>query len=278
MSGSSFRRKLLPAARGRLLLAGLACVLLAVAAGAGCGRKTAPRPMFEVLPTPGGLRAWQREGRALVAWPVPAGNTAAAHGGVEGFELLIERLPRDCPSCPPEQAREVELPLASPELRVEGRRAHYGFDLPAGPALWRFRVAVRFDAGTTRPSPMVTLETPATVPAHGLSWGRVPGRGKMPQAVRLYWRLRRERVVRVITGQGAMVEEERFYRANLYRRKPGQPWPLRPINVQPLETGQQILPRPRDGPAEFTLRLVDQFGNEGPAAPPVLIPPAQATP
>ncbi|MCZ6646830.1 MAG: hypothetical protein O7B79_11385 [SAR324 cluster bacterium] len=248
-----------------------------VAAGGACGRQTPPRPVSEVLPRPEGLVAWQREGRVLVAWPMPSAQTAQRLGGVEGFVLLIERLPRDCPSCTPQEEREVDLPAgkgASPPLRVEEGRAYYQFPLPAGTALWRLRVVTEYGAGGTMPSRAVSLETPAEVPAQALAWENVSGGKEAPPSLRLFWRPRREGIFRVITKQGAQLEQARYFRANLYRRRPGQPWPSRPLNVQPLETGQQILPLPREGALEFTLRLVDRFGNEGAASPPVLIAPA----
>ena len=264
----------------------LLALLLPVLAAGACGKRTAPLPIAGTLPVPAGLKAWQREARVMVAWRVAPREQAERHDGLEGFELLVERLPLNCPACPPDERRELALPLheRKPEHRNSGNGAHmleggwayFDFTPPPQPVTWRFRVAARFGAGTGRHSATVFLETPARVPAHRLMWEQAGG-GKPVEgfrAVRLYWRPRRERIVRTITSERVMVKQDRFYRVNLYRRASGGAWPLRPLNVHPVETGQLVL-RVADAEAvAFHLRLVDQFGNEGPPSPPVSIAPA----
>ncbi len=96
---------------------------------------------------------------------------------------------------------------------------------------------------------------------------------------RLTWPLRRERVVRVHGAEGAPVEREVFFRTNVYRRRPHREWPLAPENPEPLAARHWVVTLPAGGaPEQFTVRLVDRAGNEGPAAPPVTITPAQARP
>ena len=264
----------------------LLVVLLPVLAAGACGKRTAPLPIAGTLPVPAGLKAWQREARVMVAWRIVVGEQAEGHGGLEGFELLVERLPLNCPACPPDERRELALPLherkpahgigGDSAYMLQGGWAYFDFTPPPQPVTWRFRVAARFGAGTGRHSATVFLETPARVPAHRLRWEQAGG-GKAAEgfrAVRLYWRARRERIVRTITNERVMVQQDRFYRVNLYRRAAGGVWPQRPLNVHPVEAGQLVV-RVADAEAvAFQLRLVDQFGNEGPASPPVSIAPA----
>lgn len=248
---------------------GLALLLILLALGA-CGRSSAPVPVGSLLPVPEGLVAWQRESRALVAWRVPEERATGLQGGLEAFVLLIDRLPLNCHSCPPDESRELALPLHVESLVVEGDRAIYRFPLPAPAATWRFRIAVRLGVGQGLFSAPVFLDTPARVPVHQLRWapaqGISGGRG-----IRLYWLPRRERVVQILTENKAMVAQDKFFRANLYRREGRAPWPLRPLNIRPLETGQLIVQAPADKAVEYQLRLVDRFGNEGPASPTIAI-------
>lgn len=238
---------------------------------AGCGRKLPPQPILQI--TPGAVRAWQREGSAIVAWPLPSPAEAAHLGGLEGFQLRIARVPARCLACPPSETRELELEMGAGGWRVEERWGFHSFPLPERPSLWRFSVATVYGHGATTHSPIVVLEAPARIPAHALDWEWVEQNEKAPavRRVRLFWEARRERIVRIIKKEGGMVESERFFRVNLYRRRPRRRWPMRALNARPLEVRQVVLALP---PAEgrsrqvwqFTLRLVDQFGNEGPAA------------
>jgi len=101
----------------------------------------------------------------------------------------------------------------------------------------------------------------------------------------LHWTPRRERIVRVISESGAMSERDLFFRTNIYVRETGKSWPGNPINATPLEKGQWIVTPGKTFPAypptaqlEFTLRLVDQNGNEGPLAEPLIISAARFYP
>ena len=250
----------------------------------GCGRRTAPRPAGPAFPPTGAVKVWQRENRILVSWLMPASPVVQRLGGLEGFEVRVERLPLDCFACGPDVVQRVRLAPDAPELQVEAGRAFYGFPLPAEPAAWRITVHTRFEAGSGAPSTVNLLEGIARVPAPALEWSWVGGVGP-PQGsgdVVLFWKPRRERILQVISVAGAVASREQFFRGNVYRRRPGEPWPFLPLNEKPLQERRWTVPAARIGPdqppAEFTLRLVDQFGNEGPVAPPVILPPAPARP
>jgi hypothetical protein len=249
---------------------------LLAAGPAACGRKMPPQPILRAPPA--AIRAWQREGEALVAWSMPGKGIEQRNGGLEGFELLIERLPARCPACPPLAARVASLAVGSAEWQVEGPLGFYRFPLPREPSLWRFRMATVYARGTTANSEVALLEAPADVPVHALAWEWADAEGSAAKRnrVRLFWKARRERIVRILSEQGTMIERERFFRANLYRRGGGRPWPLAPLNARPFQARHAVLAlEPGEGRApvwQFTIRLVDEFGNEGPAAPPVTIP------
>ncbi len=267
---------------GRLLPAG--SLLLIAVLWASCGLRTAPQPVSRKLPTTLGLAVRQQERHAVVAWRMPAGELAEKFGGLNGFALIIARVPADCRACPPESVGRVALEMDSVALRVEAGRAYYRFPLPPGPTAWRIRVATQFGMGRTVFSRAALLEVISEVPRHGLAWkflyarkGAASSGSREPSGVVLYWLPRRERMVRVITKSGVMVEREKQYRANLYRRSPDQPWPLTPLNPAPLQVrqwkmgGRYVTGRARRESLEFALRLVDQFGNEGPKSPPVTL-------
>ncbi len=287
-----------PAAPGKaawsagILLRVLAVLLLT--ATAACGRKLPPQPNLGVAPQE--PRAWQREGTAIVTWPLAAPETERVLGGVKSYLLRIEQVPARCLACAPFRTEELELEPGVGPWRAEGGWAYYTFSLPEQPSLWRFRVATVHERGTTPLSGVALLEAPVEVPAHQLGWEWVPQQEEAEQEkvkqeeveqeeakkrrparrVRLFWKPRRERIVRTVDRAGGMVEKERFFRANLYRRRPGRPWPMKPLNATPLQARQAIVPLPperrRDRRVwEFTLRLVDQFGNEGALAPPVRV-------
>lgn len=280
----------------------ICALLLAMAAVNACGRRTPPMPVDTILPVPSGLVAWQREDELIVAWRINPGEIASqpakrpdgegnaagsgkfeapgqTHGGLEGFVLRIDRFPLNCISCPPEESRKLALPLHAGSMEFKKGRARYRFPLRSQAATWRFQVAARYGDGLGRASAAVLMDTPASVPAHRLQWE--PSRreaSSLGRAIRLFWSPRRERVLRTLTKDGVMVKQDRFFRANIFRRVGSAPWPLRPLNIQPLKTGQLTLRVPTNIPTEFQMRLVDQFGNEGPASPSVLIAPGAGKP
>ncbi len=267
-----------PAAPGGWLPAALGAVLLA-AAVAGCGRKTAPRPVL--LAAAPLVKVWQRDRQAVVAWAMPSGAALLKFDGLAGYVLAWKRFPPLCFAC--DAVEEVELRLVAGHgiFRTEAGWAYYRMPLPEQPADWHFRVATRYGSGATPFSPVALLLGRVDIPAHTLAWKLAPlarnaaGKGAIFRRVQLHWPLRRERIVHTVSKQGSPVEHEEFFRANLYRRIAGRPWPFWPMNQEPVEGPQRIVSLPtgtRGNPApriEFFLRLVDQFGNEGPATPPV---------
>ena len=250
----------------------------------GCGRRTDPQPAARTFPPTGAVKVWQRENRILVSWLMPASPVVQRLGGLEEFEVRVERLPLDCFACGPDSVQRVRLAPDAPGLRVEAGRVFYEFPLPAEPAAWRITVLTRFEAGSGAPSTVKLLEGIARVPAPELEWGWAEGAAPSQPSgdVVLFWKPRRERIVHVISAGGAVANREQFFRANVYQRRTGERWPFLPLNKQPLRVRRWTVPAARIGPdqppVEFTLRLVDQFGNEGPVAPPVLLPPASARP
>ena len=308
------------------------CAAMTVSVLIACGRSGPPVPLDRVLPVPSGLVAWQRDGRALVTWRLPAtekrkveqesgeseqagdnkesgdksgdlgkagkkpqaGQKSGAsgkgeevgeieeeeppYGELEGYSVWIEQLPLNCPSCPPDDSRELALPLHSTSSEhssvVVGGLVHYSFPLPTRPATWRIQVAAQYEAGQGKYSGPVYFDSPVALPAHKLNWTPAKGEAALgKRLIRLYWQPRRERIVRTLTRDGFMVSRDVNFRVNLFRRIGDVPWPLRPLNIQPLETSQLALSISADKAVEFQMRLVDRFGNEGKASPTVVIQP-----
>ncbi len=63
-------------------------VSLAVAILSGCGLKTAPRPVGQVLPPVAGFQVRQRPSEALISWIVPSQADGDRFGGLRGYRLL----------------------------------------------------------------------------------------------------------------------------------------------------------------------------------------------
>ncbi|MEE8435470.1 MAG: hypothetical protein V3S64_11840, partial [bacterium] len=224
-------------------------------------------------------------------------ETAERFGGVRGYRFLLQRHPVFCGVCPPDSTRTVTvrtgtLQAGESGLRREGRRIIYrlsgeigaGGSSSGGPALLRVRMVTLYGSGENRPTRPALLEPPAPMAAPRLMWRWTGAKQAQPgppgrREAQLYWTAKREGVLRVIGAGGRPREREIFLRANLYRRDAPAPWPLTPLNRQPLDTGRWSVTqsgeaaalRAPQGGVEYVLRWIDRFGNEGPPSAPVRI-------
>lgn len=255
------------------LLAALALALLA----GGCGYRTPPRPLSEVIPPTADVRAWQRGDDVVVAWAAPDRARQGRYDGVTGYVLVIGIEPLLCPQCPPGEPRTVAVAGDDPALVAQGGTLYYHLPWPADAGRLRIQVRTRYGLGPSPPGKAVVVERAGDIPPPELHWRRVGG-GGASAPLQFYWEARRERIVQIIGADGRPRERIVHYRANLYRRTPPQPWPPAPLNGRPLtETAWQVaslgasLPPTVPG-EDYVLRYVDQFGNEGPPSEPVRIP------
>jgi hypothetical protein len=241
-----------------------------IAGSAGCGLRTGPQPLTRFVPAPSNLSLRVQDKQVLVSWSVPPPALISRYGAVEEYELELARLPLGCPECRPEWERSLELRPGGAPLMLEGGSAYYRFDPPPAPATWRARVRTRFRRASSPFSAPRLLEGLSAIPRHSLHAEPLADGG-----VRLFWEPHRERIIQVLTTGGGQVERALDYRVNVYRRPVSQPWPETPLNGAPLTATQLLLSQTAPdamgaaGKVEYTLRLVDQFGNEGPAAEPV---------
>lgn len=262
---------------------GLLVALLVLPAFTGCGLKTAPRPLSEVMKPTADVEARQRGDEVLVSWLAPDGGQVERFDRLEGFDLWVQARPMLCLECPPQSPARVELEGDDPALVQQGARYYYALRLPPDAGRLSVDVRTRFGVGTTPAGIPAIVERAADIPAPELRWrwvGRPEG-AEQPansRSVQFYWEAPRERIVQVIDATGRPWERVVQYRANLYRRVAPEPWPLQPLNGAPLEVTQWIVPSlqpdfPDDAAGEaYELRYVDRFGNEGPPSPEVLIP------
>jgi hypothetical protein len=229
------------------------------------------------------VRARLRPEAALISWLEPTEAERRKFHDLKGYRLRVERLPLFCGECPPEGAWEISLAAAGPPTIQEGGRTYYPLPLDERPALLRVEVVTVFGSGANRPSLPLTVERRGPIPAPTLSWrwatgGDAADAAKGPRAVLFHWEARREGTEQVIGVDGRPRERQVFYRANLYRRVPPDPWPLAPLNPQPLEATQWIVPPltaalpARAGREEYALRRVERTGAEGPPSAAVAIP------
>lgn len=259
---------------------GLAAVL---ALAAGCGLKTAPQPLSTILPSVQGLRAWQQGAGLRLSWPDPGGAAARRYGGLEGFEVAIEARPGPCVDCELPDAVTHELAADAPRLERGSGRVFVTFAWPEGMERLQVRLRVEYGAGLAPSTLPVVAERAGRIPGTELGWRWADGGGdESPRtgarAVLLYWQQPLEGTERTLGPDGRPHESERRYGANVYRRVAPAPWPPGPLNGEPLRARQWIVPPLQaEFPAratgeEFRVRLVDRFGNEGPASPPVRVP------
>jgi hypothetical protein len=251
-------------------------------AAAGCGLRTEPRPLSQVLPASEGLRAWQREDALTVSWPVPGGALAERFGGVRGVELAVRVWPLLCPECPPPTARRLWLPADAPELEHHGGRVYLALPLEPEAGRLRLELRVRYGKGLAPRGPAVVVERAGEIPTPDLRWRPAAREGAAPvvgaRTVQFYWTPVQARIVYVVGADGHPREQVRHYRANLYRRIPPAPWPPAPLNAAPLAGVEWTVPPvqasfPTEAPGEeYHLRFVDVSGNEGPPSPSVLVP------
>ncbi|MDH5751050.1 MAG: hypothetical protein OEZ59_01355 [Deltaproteobacteria bacterium] len=292
-SGKDQRGRPGPALAERVWLAlALAVVLIW---GGGCGFKTPPEPLEEKLPPTGDLQARQRTDSVLISWPVPPREQAEK---LEGVRIRLESRPLDCLNCPAglEQTRWVDARGARP-LRRDAGKFWLVLPLPKLPPGHTLRIwlANVYPEGESPPGTLVVLEPAIDIPVPTLLSEPLPVADK-PQAGggrRLYWKQVQERIAMVAEGQGRPVEQLVFFRGNIYGRKPGDPWPEFPLNRDPIEDTQWLLPpvlsvspqgnlsggREQAGSGkqietaqvemEFVLRFVNSLGAEGPASAPV---------
>jgi len=267
---------MISAVRPRLRIAhgSLGMALAAFLTLAGCGLRTDPEPLSRKIPAPQDVRIWQREKTVMVSWRVQPANVVAVYGAASSYEVAVSRLPLGCMECPALAVRTVDLRPGIKPLVLEGERAYYQFDRDGPPASWSARVTARLKRGSSAPSPPAFVEDAGTVPGHGLQWEPVK---EGEPSIRFYWDPRRERRVYTVTKMGGQVEQDVLFRANVYVRVPPGSWPETPVNPRPVEglmwtVRESALPKAQDGSAlEAMLRLVDRFGNEGPASAPVAI-------
>ncbi|MBI4081995.1 MAG: hypothetical protein HY423_05230 [Candidatus Lambdaproteobacteria bacterium] len=267
----------IPAQRGRprrAAFVALIAVLPAALGLPGCGLKTTPKPATLVLPPTEGVTLRQQDREVLLAWRVPTSSSEARWGGLRGYIVRMERRRLYCPLCDPIATRTWRYARDDRALTEEAGLAYVRYAAGAPREMLRFQVSTLFGAGTGAPSQGVALESVADVPAHTLRWQWLSPGSAGSRVARLYWEPRREQIYRILSAEGRLVERERFYRANLYRRVPRSAWPMAPLNPAPLELLQfQATLGGAGAPAlvEFALRLVDQHGNEGPLSLPVTI-------
>lgn len=237
----------------------------------GCGFRTDPQPVSGTIPPTADVQARFREDQILVSWKQPPTGLSRLRGAVVAYYLTVLRLPLGCTDCRPVFEQQVRLRSDSPDLNVEGQTVYFQWKPLGAPTQWLIEVRTRFQSGESAPARPARVEGVGEVPGHTLSFEAVAG----SRQVRLYWRPRQEREVTLLTPGGGREVQPVYYRANVYRRFPPAPWGFTPLNAAPDDTLQYLVQPPaaaaKGGPGqvEYSIRLVDQFGNEGPLAPPV---------
>ena len=246
-------------------------ICIAVGVLSACGFRTNPIPATETIPVTADQRARFRDDSILISWKVPEPGLVSLRGEVKSYEVILRELPLACIDCPPVSTRHVVLTSGNPYLTLENPTLYYPWKPAGPPAQWLVQVQTHFQSGDSLLGTALLVAEPNETPAPPLSFEPI----KSSLQVRLFWQPRQERVVHVFTSAGGHYDSPVYYRANVYRRLPPAPWPFTPLNPAPLDALEYLVQPPssraRGGPdvSEYTIRLVDEFGNEGPAAPPL---------
>lgn len=213
----------MPFIRYALGLSFLAAAALALIGSlAACGRKGDIIPPGTVLPAQvNDLHAEPRAGRALLAWTMPAENTASTPlTDLAGFDVLRARLADGTEECDCEYVRIGTIDLESPERAlIKGRRVVWpdpGLGLESGGG-YGYRVRAFNADGYRGPESNTASLVFLPPPPAPERISAVPG----DRSVRLSWR-------EIPAGENALAGY------NVYRAgKPGEPM-TRPVNRQPV--------------------------------------------
>ena len=269
-----------------------------------CGFRNKPKPIREVeLSDVRDFRVHLVENKAVSSWWLPSQDLIERHGPVQKYVIFTQRFRLGCVQCPPEDENTRSLTVEDERLHLDGLRAYYAFEIVPAPMLWRVRVGVQYETGAFLLAPWASFKAPVDIPQHTLQsdWVWLPG-SKQAQGItsdkepatkasgppkqpnkkngdpptqfnklRLFWEPRRDRLDRIIKLGQTPTEREVFFRVNLYAGKENEPWPLMPLNPTPFHGSQWIIHPgetfpvfPPEAKLKFMLRLVDQYGNEGP--------------
>lgn len=271
-----------------------------------CGRRTRPVPKGRVLPKTLNFKVRVRPEGALLSWLDRSLEPVELHGGELGFRLLVELISPRCLECEPVQNEELQL--TEQQLRREFGQIFTLLPTRHEDVLYRVSIVTRFGRGENLPSPPLRFHPLVSLPAHQLHWefpesagfndsptaiaraGERPSQIPGATAVRLYWLRRSEGRFAVLGGAGPPVWRTRYFKANLYRRiippsvqPPESPagWSYIPLNSKPISANFMEVPHPpklglnvqfsAGSRVEYQIRLVDQFGNEGPPSNTVAI-------
>jgi hypothetical protein len=236
-----------------------------------CGFRNDPIPATTVIPPTDDQRARYREDRILISWRQPQPGLVRLRGAVQSYEVVVRHMPLACTVCRPETGRRIVLASNGPDLTVENQTVYYPWKPDGPPMQWLLQVQTHFQFGDSAMGAPLIVEGVNDTPVHPFSSEVLRG----SRQVRLFWQPRQELLVHVVTSGGGYYDRPVYYRANVYRRFPPAPWPFTPLNGAPLDAVEFLVQPPasksKGGPdqVEYTLRLVDHFGNEGPPAPPV---------
>ncbi len=269
-AAAAFHARCRRGALQRALAVQLGVTLLVLAPVAGCGLRTNPAPPSSVIPANQDVTAWFRESALVVSWGAPDPQVVRRWGEVSLYTLYDRVHPLGCPACPPLSSNQVTLRPDTPGLTREGLRMYYEWVPEGAPGVRQIQIKTRFRSGENSPSTPVMVSGLAQAPKPELKVEVLPG----GRQVRLYWPAYRDRIVHIITASGGQVESAVFFRTNVYMRNSPALFPMTPLNLVPVGDLQFLVPLrgAANEPVEFTLRLVDQFGNEGPASLPVSPP------
>lgn len=248
--------------RAPLIIISLLLLLMMMTA---CGKKGPVRPKFATLPEAPEEVTLQQQGNLFVlSWTIPSANQDGS--GVEnltGFRIkrLTYDATEDCPTCrePQTEVAELDIKYPAPGQRIGNRLYWRDLDIRLNRG-YRYAIAPLTLGGLEGPAATIHLAAQLSPPA--------------PTALQVE---AGDAQVTVQWTAPVLSADMKLIGYNLYRRQAKRPFPIVPVNAEPLKA-TRLLDRGLDnGRAyEYRVRALIRIGDrllESMAGPGALITP-----
>ncbi len=215
--------------------------LLLIVMLAACGKKGPVRPKVAIqLTAPVEVTLQQQGNLFVLGWTIPTNNRNGSAADLTGFRIkrLVYDAAEDCPTCrePQMEVAELDIRYPAPGQRIGDRI--YWRDLDIRPANgYRYAIVPITLGGIESPAATIHLAAQQPPPS--------------PTALRVE---AGDAQVTVQWTAPVLPEETELVGYNLYRRQAKRPFPLVPVNIEPLQM-TRLLDRGLDNGRAYEYRV-----------------------
>lgn len=245
----------------------IASVLLLAVILSACGKKGPVRPRLDTLPVAPEQVTLQQQGNLFVlGWTIPAADqTAGGAQDLTGFRIrrLVYDATEGCPTCrePQDEVAELDVSYPEPGQRIGNRIYWRDLNIRIGNG-YRYAIVPLTTGGQEGPAAKIHLA--ALTPPPSPSTLTVEAGDAQ---VNVKW------------TAPVLPEESELVGYNLYRRTAKRPFPIVPVNAEPLQAAH-LLDRGLDNGRAYEYRVsaLVRIGDqllESMASPGALITPQQ---